>query len=82
MTWSANKNQNKFGGLATTKRANEQQNLNDARDGAIKHRRFGKLISESEAIALLKDILQVLAFVRQQQVIHGDIEPADLIRRG
>ncbi|MEQ9551073.1 MAG: hypothetical protein RIM23_15855 [Coleofasciculus sp. G3-WIS-01] len=34
MTWSANKNQNKFGGLATTKRANEQQNLNDARDGA------------------------------------------------
>ncbi|MFP5270716.1 hypothetical protein [Coleofasciculus sp.] len=40
------------------------------------------MISESEAIALLKDILQVLAFVRQQQVIHGDIEPADLIRRG
>ncbi|HBB33676.1 MAG TPA: serine/threonine protein kinase [Cyanobacteria bacterium UBA9273] len=36
---------------------------------------------EAEAIALLRDILQVLAFVHQQQVIHRDIKPANLIRR-
>ncbi|EDX74780.1 hypothetical protein MC7420_654 [Coleofasciculus chthonoplastes PCC 7420] len=39
MPLSANKNQNQFGSLATTERANEQQNLNDSSDGAIKHRR-------------------------------------------
>jgi len=37
--------------------------------------------SESRAIALLQDILQVLAFVHQQQVIHRDIKPPNLIRR-
>jgi serine/threonine-protein kinase len=36
---------------------------------------------EAEAIALLRDILEVLAFVHRQQVIHRDIKPANLIRR-
>jgi len=45
MPLSAKKNQNKFGSLATNKRANEQQNLNDSSDGAIKHRRFGSASS-------------------------------------
>ncbi len=37
--------------------------------------------TEAEAITLLKDILQTLAFVHQQQVIHRDIKPENLIRR-
>ncbi|HEY9726221.1 MAG TPA: AAA-like domain-containing protein [Chroococcales cyanobacterium] len=41
----------------------------------------GKQLSEAEVIALLQDILQVLAFVHQQNVIHRDIKPANLIRR-
>jgi len=41
----------------------------------------GKQLSELEAKTLLQDILEVLAFVHQQQVIHRDIKPANLIRR-
>ncbi|GAB4141621.1 MAG: hypothetical protein Fur0046_17710 [Cyanobacteria bacterium J069] len=41
------------------------------------NRRF----SEPEAIALLQDVLSVLHFVHQNQVIHRDIKPANLIRR-
>ena len=37
--------------------------------------------SEGRVFALLQDILQVLAFVHQQQVIHRDIKPSNLIRR-
>jgi eukaryotic-like serine/threonine-protein kinase len=37
--------------------------------------------SEKRVVALLQDILQVLAFVHQQQVIHRDIKPSNLIRR-
>lgn len=36
---------------------------------------------ETRVIDLLYDILQVLAFVHQQQVIHRDIKPSNLIRR-
>ncbi|HEY9634114.1 MAG TPA: tetratricopeptide repeat protein [Coleofasciculaceae cyanobacterium] len=36
---------------------------------------------EVRVIALLQDILQVLAFVHQQQVIHRDLKPPNLIRR-
>lgn len=36
---------------------------------------------ESQVIELLQDILQVLAFVHEQQVIHRDIKPPNLIRR-
>ncbi|HEY9672195.1 MAG TPA: protein kinase [Waterburya sp.] len=38
-------------------------------------------LSEGCIIRLLQDILQVLAFVHQQNVIHRDIKPANLIRR-
>lgn len=41
----------------------------------------GKQFTEASAIALMHDILQVLAKVHQQNVIHRDIKPANLIRR-
>ncbi|GAB4372742.1 MAG: hypothetical protein Kow00121_15360 [Elainellaceae cyanobacterium] len=41
----------------------------------------GKPWSEAKAVELLKDILQVLAFVHEQQVIHRDLKPSNLIRR-
>jgi eukaryotic-like serine/threonine-protein kinase len=41
----------------------------------------GKVWAEADVIALLKDILTVLSFVHQQQVIHRDIKPSNLIRR-
>lgn len=41
----------------------------------------GQLCPESQVFALLKDILQVLSFVHEQNVIHRDIKPANLIRR-
>jgi serine/threonine protein kinase len=41
----------------------------------------GERWSQGQVIALLQDILQVLAFVHQQQVIHRDIKPPNLIRR-
>ncbi|HAA29630.1 MAG TPA: serine/threonine protein kinase, partial [Cyanobacteria bacterium UBA8553] len=41
----------------------------------------GQPWSEGKVIALLQDILYVLAFVHQQQVIHRDIKPSNLIRR-
>jgi serine/threonine protein kinase/Flp pilus assembly protein TadD len=43
--------------------------------------RKGKTWSEEQVIALLRDILQILAFVHQQQVIHRDIKPSNLMRR-
>ncbi len=41
----------------------------------------GKRLTESEVIALLLDILEVLAFVHQHNVIHRDIKLSNLIRR-
>jgi eukaryotic-like serine/threonine-protein kinase len=41
----------------------------------------GKRLSEPYTIALLQNILQTLAFVHQNQVIHRDIKPPNLIRR-
>jgi eukaryotic-like serine/threonine-protein kinase len=40
-----------------------------------------KRLSEPYTIALLENILQPLAFVHQNQVIHRDIKPPNLIRR-
>ncbi len=40
-----------------------------------------KQLSEIQVIALLQDILKILEFVHQQDVIHRDIKPANLIRR-
>lgn len=41
----------------------------------------GQPWSESQVIALLLDILQILTFVHQKGVIHRDIKPSNLIRR-
>ncbi|NEP02640.1 MAG: tetratricopeptide repeat protein [Symploca sp. SIO2E9] len=37
--------------------------------------------SEIRVITLLQDLLKVLSFVHQQQVIHRDVKPSNLIRR-
>ncbi len=39
------------------------------------------LLSETETIQFLQDVLQILDFVHQQGVIHQDIQPSNLIRR-
>jgi serine/threonine protein kinase len=41
----------------------------------------GKPWSEASVIALLQNILQVLTFVHQQNVIHRDVKPSNLLRR-
>ncbi len=41
----------------------------------------GVKLTESAVITLLKDILNILAVVHQQNVIHRDIKPPNLIRR-
>ena len=41
----------------------------------------GKQLSEGNVIKLLQDVLEVLAFVHQQNVIHRDLKPANLMRR-
>jgi CHASE2 domain-containing sensor protein/tRNA A-37 threonylcarbamoyl transferase component Bud32 len=42
---------------------------------------YGKRFSELQVSNLLKDLLNVLAFVHQHRVIHRDIKPANIIRR-
>lgn len=42
---------------------------------------LGEQLSEAEVIKLLQDILEVLAFVHQQNVIHRDLNPRNIIRR-
>jgi serine/threonine protein kinase len=37
--------------------------------------------SESQCIALLRDVLGILEFIHRQGVIHGDLKPNNLIRR-
>lgn len=37
--------------------------------------------SEAEIVKLLRDLLPVLKFIHQNQVIHRDIKPANIIRR-
>lgn len=41
----------------------------------------GKSWAENQVIGLLKDILQILAFVHSYGVIHRDLKPDNLIRR-
>ncbi|QDL08950.1 serine/threonine protein kinase [Brasilonema octagenarum UFV-E1] len=41
----------------------------------------GRQLSEPEVIKLLKEILEVLAFVHQQGVIHRDLKPSNIMRR-
>ncbi|WP_446880036.1 tetratricopeptide repeat protein [Phormidesmis sp. 146-33] len=53
-------------------------------EGTVLSQEFkqGKALSETEVVELLQEILTVLEFVHQQQVIHRDIKPSNLIRRG
>jgi serine/threonine protein kinase len=41
----------------------------------------GKSLSENAVFNLLKDILEVLAFVHQHNIIHRDIKPQNIMRR-
>ncbi|WP_017715142.1 protein kinase domain-containing protein [Kamptonema formosum] len=41
----------------------------------------GKPLSEPAVIAILQDVLKILEFVYQQDMIHRDIKPSNLIRR-
>ncbi len=41
----------------------------------------GQPLAENQVISLIKDILGVLAFIHQENVIHRDINPKNLIRR-
>ena len=41
----------------------------------------GKKFSETQVIALCQELLTILEFVHQQEVIHRDIKPANIIRR-
>ena len=42
----------------------------------------GKQWSEAEVIKFLQEMLEVLAFVHQNNVIHRDIKPSNIMRRG
>lgn len=50
-------------------------------DDLSKELTSNKRLSESEVIKLLEDILKVLEFVHDKDVIHRDIKPSNLIRR-
>ena len=39
------------------------------------------LLSETETVQILQDVLKILDFVHQQRIIHQDIQPSNLIRR-
>ncbi len=41
----------------------------------------GQKLNEAQVVQLLQEILQVLAFVHQQNVIHRDIKPQNIMRR-
>ncbi len=41
----------------------------------------GIKFSESKTLAILRDLLQVVHFVHEQDVIHRDIKPSNIIRR-
>ncbi|AFZ21799.1 protein kinase domain-containing protein [Allocoleopsis franciscana] len=42
---------------------------------------LGKRLSETQVIAICQELLNILEFVHQQDVIHRDIKPANIIRR-
>lgn len=46
-----------------------------------KELQLGQQLSEAQVIVLYGEILEILEFVHQQDVIHRDIKPSNLIRR-
>lgn len=42
---------------------------------------LGKQLPESQVMELLQDILEVLAFLHQNNIIHRDLKPSNLMRR-
>lgn len=50
-------------------------------DRLSRHLVEGQPWSESRTILLLEQVLEILTFVHQQQVIHRDVKPSNLIRR-
>ena len=52
-------------------------------DGKVLSRtlRTGQRLEEAAVIKLLKELLSILVFVHEQQVIHRDIKPSNLMRR-
>ncbi|MBD2298646.1 serine/threonine-protein kinase [Nostoc sp. FACHB-190] len=42
---------------------------------------YGKQLSETDVIQLLRDILEVLSFVHKRYLIHRDIKPSNILRR-
>lgn len=57
------------------------QDFIDGDDLSKTELKIGHQLSEAEAINLLIEILEVLAYVHQQDIIHRDIKPANLMRR-
>ena len=49
-------------------------------DTLNKELKIGNRLQEDEVINLLQEILEILKFVHQEQVIHRDIKPANIIR--
>lgn len=41
----------------------------------------GKRLAETQVTSILHDILKILEFVHQQNIIHRDVKPSNLIRR-
>ncbi|MEH1803845.1 tetratricopeptide repeat protein [Nostoc sp.] len=41
----------------------------------------GKILSQEEVISLLQELLAILEFVHQQNVIHRDVNPHNILRR-
>ncbi|NES87117.1 MAG: serine/threonine protein kinase [Moorea sp. SIO2B7] len=56
------------------------QELIDGKDLKKEFTSIGKL-SEDEVISLLRDILEVLVFIQQHNVIHRDLKTSNLMRR-
>jgi eukaryotic-like serine/threonine-protein kinase len=52
-----------------------------AGDDLSKEFTIGHQWSEAKVVRFLREMLKVLGYVHQKQVIHGDIKPANIIRR-
>lgn len=69
--------------LAHFEEAGEFYLVQELIDGETLAQEFarGRKYAEAQAIDLMRQILETLAFVHEQNVIHRDIKPSNLIRR-